>query len=70
MISQDSVDRVKNERKAKKNFLSKNLNKMKTKNQFPSIEELMKLCRPFTVTITRCETFHTSMEKVKSKFLK
>lgn len=71
MILQNSDVHLKNkiDLKKSKTTAKLDLNKKKTKIQLPSIEELMSLCRPFTVSIRRCNTFHTLMKKNEGKFL-
>lgn len=41
--------------------------KTKSKNNFNVNEELLKLCRPFTVRLNRCESYHTLMKDVGGK---
>lgn len=42
---------------------------VKGKIHSPSIEEMIKLCRPITVSIRRCDSFDTPKIRVEGKFL-
>lgn len=73
MIQQNCDLHTKQKSETKKSkTTAKNLNKKKIKSQFPSTEELLKLCRPFTVSIRRCNTIaiDISMTKAGGKLLK
>lgn len=71
MILQNSGVRPKNKTEVKrlKTTTKLNLNKKKKKIHFSSTEELLKLCRPFTVSIKRFSTLHTSMKKNEGMLL-
>lgn len=42
---------------------------IKKENQFASTEELLKLCRPFTICLTRCKLPDSPTKKVEGKTL-
>lgn len=52
------ITKKKTEKKKAKNTAKMHLNKINATTQFSSIEDMLKMCRPFTVLVERCNTLH------------
>lgn len=65
--SKISENVIKNDKK--KSTAKVQSNKNKIIKQSASIDELLKLCRPVTVLITKCDSFGPLTRKFESKFL-
>lgn len=64
------INETDNKEVKKKSKMSSNVHShVKRRNHSPSIEEMMKLCRPITVSVRRCDSFETPKIRVEGKFL-